>query len=191
MPVKHTNRKGDTYYLHQGRTKTGKARYFFSKDDKGELTEAVPKGYEIYEDPNAQVFLRKKQPKLITGQEMKEVKDGIGKNASVKQFKVEAKKNAIIVYLPDQDPQELSSLFSGFSMIGRKRAEEYAVRQIYYSPVLRFTLVDQAKRLFSADRWCWRGSVDGWLNLYWRKKLPFLVKKLCPHLGKESFFDLI
>ena len=27
--VQHVNRKGDRYYLHQGRTKTGKPKYFF------------------------------------------------------------------------------------------------------------------------------------------------------------------
>jgi len=27
----HTNRRGDTYYLHQGLTKTGKPRYFAAR----------------------------------------------------------------------------------------------------------------------------------------------------------------
>ena len=33
MPVTHVNRKQDTYYLHVGRTKTGKPRYWFSEVD--------------------------------------------------------------------------------------------------------------------------------------------------------------
>jgi len=31
---------------------------------EGDLADAIPEGYEIFENPNAQVFLRKKQPKL-------------------------------------------------------------------------------------------------------------------------------
>ena len=69
MAVQYTNRIGKTYYLREGKTKTGKQRYFFStqQEGKGAPLEHVPDGYEIYEHPqNAQVFLRKKRPQLIT-----------------------------------------------------------------------------------------------------------------------------
>lgn len=59
MTIQHVNRKGDTYYLHQAKTKTGKPKWFFSTKQTGDLAQAVPGGYEIYENPNAQVFLRK------------------------------------------------------------------------------------------------------------------------------------
>jgi len=58
VSVTHTNRKGKTYYLHQGVTKTGKPRYFLSPNSEGTLAETLPEGLEIYENPNAQVFLR-------------------------------------------------------------------------------------------------------------------------------------
>ena len=39
----YTNRKGDTYYLHGGKTKTGKPRYFFAKAaGSGSLSEMPP-----------------------------------------------------------------------------------------------------------------------------------------------------
>jgi hypothetical protein len=66
MPVTYVNRYRDTYYLHVGTTKTGKPRYWFSKKPEGELVESIPEGYEIYENPDAQVFLRKVQPQVIT-----------------------------------------------------------------------------------------------------------------------------
>jgi hypothetical protein len=56
MPITHTNRKGKKYYLHQGKTKTGKAKWFFSMKTEGELADSIPDGYETYEEPNAQVF---------------------------------------------------------------------------------------------------------------------------------------
>ena len=63
MPVKHVNRKRQTYFLHEGKTKTGKPKYFFSKDSEGNLLDAVPDGYEIYENPNAQVFCGRRRRK--------------------------------------------------------------------------------------------------------------------------------
>ncbi len=69
MAVEHTNRAGRTYHLRQGKTKTGKPRWFFSSwpDGKGEAVDKLPEGYEIHEHPeSAQVFLRKKRPQLIS-----------------------------------------------------------------------------------------------------------------------------
>ena len=53
MPITHTNAKGQTYYLHQGTTKTGKLKYHFSMQSEGTLVETIPAGFEIYENPNA------------------------------------------------------------------------------------------------------------------------------------------
>ena len=46
-----------SYFLHEGRTKTGKPKYFFAKKREGKLASAIPDGFEIYESPNAQVTL--------------------------------------------------------------------------------------------------------------------------------------
>ena len=44
MAVAYTNRKGQTYYLGQGTTKTGKVRYYFSREQQGTLVREVPTG---------------------------------------------------------------------------------------------------------------------------------------------------
>lgn len=77
MTVTHTNRKGQTYCLHQGITKSGKPKYFFALRDQGNLVETVPQGYEIYENPNSQVFPRKIRPQIITYEEIASVKAGM------------------------------------------------------------------------------------------------------------------
>ena len=67
MPITYDNRKKKKYYLHRGKTKTGKARYYFSMKNQGDLVNKIPDGFEIYEHPaNAQVFLRQKKPQIIT-----------------------------------------------------------------------------------------------------------------------------
>ncbi len=59
MAISHTNRKGEIYYLHEGKTSTGKPRYFFSKKTDGDLLETIPEGYEIHEKPSGKYsFLR-------------------------------------------------------------------------------------------------------------------------------------
>lgn len=103
MTVTHTNRKGKTYYLHQGITKTGKPNYFFALRNEGELVEVIPPGYEIYENPNGQVFLRRKRPPIINDEEIGIVTVGMRQYCSVKDFIIDVKKNAIVICTPDQD----------------------------------------------------------------------------------------
>ena len=69
MAVQYINRKRITYYLHEDNTKTGDLRYFFSAKDEGDLVDTLPKGYEIYEHPYSQVFLRPIQRQIITENE--------------------------------------------------------------------------------------------------------------------------
>jgi|GEM_PF-5011616 len=59
-----------------------------------------------------------------------------------------------------------------------------------YSPVLRFVLSHKDTRTFTAHRWCWRGSVDGWLGMGDRSPLGALLSKYLPQLGQESFYEL-
>jgi hypothetical protein len=91
MSITHVNAKGKTYYLHQGTTKTGKPKYHFSPKSEGNLVEALPDGYEIYEHPNAQVFLRQAQPKIITDAERQVVDNGMQKYSSVSHYKIDVK----------------------------------------------------------------------------------------------------
>jgi YHS domain-containing protein len=46
MPVTYTNRKGHTYYLCQGMTKTGKVRYYFARELKEGSPDQIPEGYQ-------------------------------------------------------------------------------------------------------------------------------------------------
>ena len=62
-----------------------------------------------------------------------------------------------------------------------------------YMPLLRFTLIDSNKRIFSTERWCFRGSIDDWISLfeYDDGSLHELCEDLFPHLGQESFYDIL
>jgi hypothetical protein len=190
MAVEYVNRKGDTYYLHEGKTKKGNPKYFFSKKKDGVLVESIPDGYEIYENPNAGVYLRRIQPKIFADKEISTVEKGVRKYSGLENFKVDVKKNAIVVFLPDQDTDHLKGIFSRFLLPGSSKLDEILTESLTYSPMMRFVLVDKESREFVVERWCFRGSIDDWIFVDHSNDLAKLVEKYCKHLGKDSFYDL-
>jgi hypothetical protein len=71
MAITYTNRKGQTYTLYKGQTKTGKPRYYFARADKNqdELVAELPTGFSISESINGVVSLAKDRPALILAEE--------------------------------------------------------------------------------------------------------------------------
>ena len=193
MPVTHVNAKGKTYYLHQGATKTGKPRYYFSPKSEGSLVEDVPEGYEIYEHPNSQVFLRQRQPQIITEAERNVVAKGMDKYASVSQYKIDVKGAEIVVYTSDRGGSALDAILQDFPgpMSSRSRVSEMVSRNAQYTPVMKFELIDEKKRLFATQRYCYRGSIDGWLYVGVSGELPLLVRRYVKHIDQESFYELM
>ena len=190
MPITHTNAKGKTYYLHQGTTKTGKPKYYFSMQSEGTLAESIPTGFEIYENPNAQVFLRRIPPKIITDEERQVVEDGMRKYAEVQDYKIDVKGNAIVVYTADRDIDALVNLFQDVgSMRDEAQIRNAIRREITYFPMLQFVLSDEKQQVFVAQRYCFRGAIDDWIDLG-HGPLATLVRRYGKHLGKESYFDL-
>ena len=122
MPVTHVNRKEDTYYLHAGTTKTGKPKYWFSKSTEGDLVDAIPAGHEVYENPEAQVFLRKHVPQLVTPAEVAVVTKGLERYAPGQYCIVDVQGDHIVVY--------------------------HSRRGGLYQKMLRFTLDDKKDRTF-------------------------------------------
>lgn len=192
MPITYTNAKGKTYYLHQGTTKTGKPKYHFSPKSEGNLVETVPEGYEIYEHPNAQVFLRQIQPKIITDEERQVVEDGMRKYASVSHYKIDVKGNAILIYTAAQNMSALTTILQGIPGAMGKEAQimEILNRSAHYSPVMQFELIDEERRTFAVQRYCYRGSIDDWIYVGGSGKLKRLVQQYVKHLDKESYYEL-
>ncbi|MEW5803220.1 MAG: hypothetical protein AB1847_14075 [bacterium] len=192
MPVTYINRKELTYYLHIGKTSTGKDKYYFSTKSDGTLAETIPDGYEIYENPNAQVFLRIIQPKLITDMERTVVETGMEKYSKEKDYKIDIKKEIITIYIADQDKNILSDLVQ--SALPNKSKETIAKifeREITYSPMLRFILTDEEKREFITQRYSFIGTTDDWIYIGRPDSLENLVKKFVKHLGQESLYDFL
>jgi hypothetical protein len=187
MTVNYTNRRGQTFYLHQSSTKTGKPKYFFSLNNHGELADTVPQGFEIYENPNAQVFLRRKQPKLITDEELALVEEGLKRFTRQERCRVDVRKAIITVFTLDQNMEEIGEVMS---LLGGLKDREVFDRIASYTPMLQFVLTNEKQRTFITRRYCFLGSVDDWIEIGRPDRLTTLVKKFVRHLGQDSFYDL-
>src|SRR5437870_13149885 len=96
MPLEYTNRKGDVYYLHGGKTPTGRPKYYFSRESGDGLVDAVPAGHEIWESPTGGlVYLRKVKPAIIKPFEREMVCEAIRRRATLEHFLVDVQKNSL------------------------------------------------------------------------------------------------
>lgn len=188
MAITYTNRQGKTYYLHQGTTKKGNPTYFFAMHQDGVMTDTIPDGYEIYENPNAQVYLRKIKAKVITDEEIAIVDSAIRSHANVKKYIIDTKGKIISIYLPDQNIEALEALFQQFPQ--RNKKKDIWNEILTYSPMMQFEIVDIKKRLFVVNRYCFLGSIDDWITVSDPKPLDELAGEFVQHLGEDSYFEL-
>lgn len=187
MSVEHRSRRGQTWYLHAKATATGKSSYFFSMDADGQLVQAVPDGYEIYENVNSQVFLRKKTAQVIQPKELAIVEDALRRHEDPWRHWVEVKKDVIVVY----HAGEMNGIDGMLASFGRSPLTETDRRRFAtYTAVLRFTLIDRKVRGFVAERFCFRGSIDDWIPIGGPAPLAAHVRQFVRHLGRESFYEL-
>ena len=197
MAVTYTNRKGTTYSLCRGVTKTGKTRYFFSREPVNEPVEKVPEGYEISESVNGIVSLAKVRPALLMETEILTVKHALENHPRARLYRVDVKARQITVHeYAGTDPREVVQEFSerfglrGFSKDRLAKFEAETLAQGQFSPVMRFTLIDDRKRRFKAERMCYLGSIDDWIVLAFDKSIEELALAMIPALGSEEFFEL-
>lgn len=190
MPVQHVNRRGDTYYLHVGEGRSGKPNYWFSRKADGTLLDAVPEGFEVYEDPDARVVLRRKLVSLVTGEEAEFVRAWLRAHVPDQHVLVDVRKKTIEVYHAEVD-QLLERAVAGESASWLAKVHRCLSQPAYlnYHATFRFELQDREERRFSLHRWCYRGFVNGWLYLA-EGNLENLVALYCPHLGRDSYFEL-
>ena len=196
MPVSYTNGKGITYTLYRGQTRTGKPRYYFGRpgQGQGEPVMESPPGYTISESVNGVVSLVKDRPSPIQPEEVAAIEAAVQQHPDARRYRVAVKHDRIEIYEqvgPDYDTllSELHiPILSRPGLAERLRAEEERYAQ--YTPVLRFILLDPARRRFGAERMCYLGSIDDWLELGRTGPVAELAHALIPTLGTDQFYEL-
>jgi hypothetical protein len=84
----------------------------------------------------------------------------------------------------------LADTFELYPGAWKERSKVAIKRVLNYSPMLRFVLVDKAKRQFQTYRYCFLGSIDDWISIGKVDDLSRLVATYVRHLGEESYYDL-
>lgn len=194
MQVTYTNRKGKTYYLCQGVTKTGKARYYLALEPKGTPVDQIPEGFEIRESVNGVVSLARVRPAHIWIEERAAVEAAIQRHPKARNYRVDVKGKQIVVHErvgPDvEDLMPILGRFGGISLARLDAAREVLDKGARFSPVMRFILLNEEKRTFQTERWCYLGSIDDWIEIGRSGPLKQLTRRFVPKLGTEALFDI-
>jgi len=189
MPFTYTNRKRSTYYLCQAITKTGKSRYYFAREPKATPVEKIPAGYQVEESVNGIVSLVKAHPQLISAEELASVEIGLKKHPQGHKYRAAIKNNQIIIY--ESQGSDFAEVLAQMGWIPSESLDDkFSERYAQYSPIMRFILDGTEGRTFIPQRWCFRGSIDDWINAGGSGKIDFLVENLIPTLGTDEFFEL-
>jgi hypothetical protein len=193
MPVTYTNRKGVTYYLCRGVTKTGRPRYHFAREIKGEPVDEIPEGFKISESVNGVVSLARDRPLQILPDEIARVEASVKRRPKAHNYRVSTRHDRIEIYErigPDADDliAELGGL-SGLFALQADRLRELKDRYAQFTPVLRFILADPERRTFRVERWCYLGSVDDWINVGTQGPVAQLAREWIPKLGTDQLFQ--
>src|SRR5262249_39385965 len=186
MAVNYTNRKGGTYTLYQGQTKTGKPRYYFGRQgqSQGEAVTELPPGYTISESVNGVVSLVKDRPALIQPEEVAAIEEAVRQHPQVRRYRIAVKGNRIEIY--EQVGPSYDTLVDKLHLTGPfdpdlpRKLQSLEERHAQYTPVLRFTLLDPVGRCFGVERMCYLESIDGWLELPQSGPVAELARALVP-----------
>ena len=196
MPVTYTNRKGLTYMLYRGQTKTGKPRYYFGRtgQGQGEPVAELPPGFTISESVNGVVSLVKDRPSLILPEEVAAVEAAIKQHPAARRYRIAVKHDRVEIY--EQISPNFEGLVKELGMAGRldpdlaSRLQSEEERYAHHTPVLRFTLLDLTQRRFGVKRMCYRANIDGWLDLRQTGPMAELARAFIPTLGTNQFYEL-
>jgi hypothetical protein len=178
-----------------GETKTGKPRYYFSREPKEGSPDQIPDGYRISESVNGIVSLVKDRPQLILPEETATVEAALARHPKSREYRVAVQRNQLVVYERlGPDMETLSTIFGEFSPLPsdvvRDGLQEQLDKTARFSPVMRFVLIDPEEREFNAERWCYLGSIDDWIDIGKSGKLQELAGSLIPKLGTDELFEL-
>jgi len=191
MPVNYTNRKGQTYRLCQGTTKTGKPRYFFAREPKGAPVSALPVGYHIAESVNGVVSLVKDRPQVIADTELTAVEAAVQRHPKRGDYQVRVKDHTIVIF--ERQGPDIAALEAIFGHLGPlpQSAVEHLGQTGHYIPILRFVLLEREQRVFSAQRWHFSGSIDDWIYIGHSGQIAALARQFVPRLGTDAYFEVV
>jgi hypothetical protein len=189
----YTNRRGQTYYLHAGTTKTGKPRYFVAKTVGAGALTVVPAGFEIVESVNGVVSVRRVDldAPSIPAPDLEMVRNEFARHQHLALHRADVVRAEIVVFEPlgGLTPELIASgdlagrLGIPLRLFGPRPDLEKRMR---YSPVMKFVPSDHG---YAVHRMTYRGA-GGWSSPLDYGQLAKLVVRYVPRVGTEQFFQI-
>lgn len=173
MPYAYTNRRGVTLYLHAGGYE---GLIFRERIGKGAL-DALPEGFEVYEDPNGRVRLVPEADGLVTDAHAQVVRLALESTAYA-EYRVEVIEDAIVILQPDWTRAELARL------LGRRPASlstDEIRDNTHYAPIMCLEPSLDIDGQFSLMRMEF-DPIPGWSAPLLEGPLEELAAALEPHL---------
>jgi hypothetical protein len=140
--------------------------------------------------------MRKIRPRVITELEEQFVKNQVKDLQRTRRYRVDCKDQYITIYESNLETENTQGLFNLLKSMSRSNInDEDAINSFTnvmdqnYTAMLRFCLEDKEKRLFSAERFCFRGRSDRWIYLEDSEDFKRLVKQYVEILGTDKFFE--
>jgi hypothetical protein len=186
----HTNRMGVTYYLHEGKTKTGKPRYFFTRAVGPEALAKMPDGFELSESINGVVSVRRTNAgaSVVPDEDVKAVETVVRGHSHLRGYGVRAVGNAVVIFEPHPRPDELRDFAQRLGNTHRALGfVEERMKKAQYAPVMKF---EPEGAGYVAFRMTSRGK-GGWSWPLQTGKIRDLAKSLVGSLGTDAFFELM
>src|SRR5215216_6143608 len=144
MPITYTNRKGVTYHLCRGSTRTGKPRYTFAREPRDTPVEELTEGFRISESVNGVVSLVRDAPTQLLPAEVAAVEAAVRRHPQARKYRVAVRRDRVEIYeQTGADAEDLAAALgsAGFDLRGRvEELREHLEQRARYSPVLRFVL---------------------------------------------------
>ena len=181
----YTSRKGKQYFLHSVVTKNGNLKYTFTLKNDDNCIEEIPIGYEIYEPPNGNIFLRKKINNHFIINEIDIIESALKKHCKYAKYVIDYKKDGVGIYIDHKYQRQKSSLDLTYSMLGYTENEN-----IYFEPSFKFSK-DNEQPNYTIERYCFLGGVNNWVYIENSNDLIYLCNKFGSslfHVGKRPIF---
>lgn len=182
---------GDTYYLHEGRTKTNKVRYFVTKTPREGILSKMPEGFEFSESINGVVSVRKIDGSAasIPESDIAVIHAEMARHNHLCNHRIDIVKGEIVVFEP---------MANSFSELPAQLARTFPVgvrqgvgmrRRVRYNPVMKFVPFQKSSR-YSVHRMTYRGE-GGWSWPLASGPLRELLQRFLGYVGTDEFFELL
>ena len=191
MPITYTNRKGVAYTLYQVQAGAGATRHVFARQSKGTQADEIPAGFRVSENASGVVSLVKDQPSLVRPEEVAAVETAVRRLPNTEKFRVVGQHDRIELYA-ELDPFGLyrGLLAGGYELPGGEEGLGAIVEHpARYDPVLRFVLIDPARRLFRADEKLSFWGAQEWRWLEQTGAIAELARVIVPGLANRPVDD--